>query len=187
MTPVLRIITCSTRPGRAGPTVAAWVAAAAEAAGGFVVETADLAALALPLLDEPAHPVMRDYRHDHTKRWSEVVSGADALIFVTPEYDFFPPASVVNAVQYLFHEWAKRPVGIVSYGGLSGGLRATQVLRGLFGNVGAVALPQSVALPFFRNQIVEGAFQPTESAVASMTAMLKELAVWAGPLKAMRG
>lgn len=187
MTPVLRIITCSTRPGRAGPVVAAWVAAAAAAEGGFVVESADLAELALPLMDEPAHPMLRDYQHDHTKRWSAVVSGADALILVTPEYDFFPPASVVNAVQYLFHEWAKRPVGIVSYGGLSGGLRATQVLRSLLGNVGAVTPPQSVVLPFFRNQIVEGAFQPTEVAQGSMKGMLKELAVWAGPLKAMRG
>lgn len=187
MTPVLRIITCSTRPGRAGPTIAAWVAAAAAAEGGFVVETADLAALALPLLDEPAHPALRDYRHEHTKRWSEVVSGADALIFVTPEYDYFPPASVVNAVQYLLHEWAKRPVGIVSYGGLSGGLRATQVLRGLFANVGAVPLPQSVALPFFRNQIIEGEFRPTEAAEVSMKGLMKELSVWAGPLKAMRG
>lgn len=187
MTPVLRIVTCSTRPGRAGPTIASWVVAAAEAEGGFVVETADLAALALPLLDEPAHPAQRDYRHAHTKRWSEVVTGADALILVTPEYDFFPPASVVNAVQYLFHEWAKRPVGIVSYGGLSGGLRATQVLRTLLSNVGAVALPQSVALPFFRNQIVEGEFRPTEAAETSRKALMKELGLWAGPLKAMRG
>jgi NAD(P)H-dependent FMN reductase len=73
------------------------------------VELVDLADFNLPLLDEAAHPVFKQYEHEHTKRWSASVNAADAYVFVTPEYDYFPPASLVNAVQVLTREWALRP------------------------------------------------------------------------------
>ena len=59
--PVLRIIIGSTRPGRVGPSVAAWIADRAREHGGFDVQVTDLAELNLPFLDEPNHPRLRQY------------------------------------------------------------------------------------------------------------------------------
>ena len=113
----------SRRP-RKGPAVAAWFEQVAREQGKFEVEPIDLKAVNLPLLDEPEHPRLRRYKHEHTKAWSATVQRADAFVFVTPEYNFSMPPSLVNAVDYLVHEWNYKPVGFVSYGGVSGGLRA---------------------------------------------------------------
>ncbi|KAA2312960.1 NADPH-dependent oxidoreductase [Pseudooceanicola sediminis] len=184
MTLKLKVITGSTRPGRVGPTVAKWAVQAAEANGKFEVEAVDLADMNLPLLDEANHPAMQKYEHEHTKRWSAIIGDADAFVFVTPEYDFFAPAALVNAVQVLLKEWKYKPAGVVSYGGISGGLRSAQVLRGLLGNVGAVAIPQGVPLPLFSQYISDdGTFTPNEKVTEGAEAMFDELARWAGALK----
>lgn len=182
----LKIIIASTRPVRVGPTIAAWITDFAKTQTAFEVDLIDLAELALPLLNEPAHPSARNYQHAHTLRWSEIVDSADAFVFVTPEYDYFAPASLVNAVQYLFHEWDKKPAGVVCYGGVSGGLRSAQVVRQLLSNMGMVALNRPVPIPFFPNFIKDGVFQPDEPIMQGATAMLADLQHWATVLKSMR-
>src|SRR5579884_4205473 len=99
----LNVITVSTRPDRVGPKVAAWFNGFARAHGGFDVEPVDLESFGLPVFDEPKHPRFQDYQHDHTKAWSASVAGADAFVFVTPEYNYTPPPSFVNAVDFLFN------------------------------------------------------------------------------------
>ena len=184
MTLKLKIIIGSTRPGRVGPTVAAWVNQAAKAHGKFSIELVDLADLDLPLLDEATHPAMQKYEHEHTKRWSAIVGEADAFVFVTPEYDFHTPAALINAVQVLLKEWTYKPAGVVSYGGISGGLRSAQVLRSLLGNVGVAAIPQSVPIPFFSSFINDdGVFTPNDKMDEGMTLMLDELVKWAEALE----
>lgn len=150
------------------------------------MELVDLAAFDLPLLNERAHPASKSYANETTLRWSANVSSADAYIFVTPEYDYFAPASLVNAVQTLLHEWTYKPAGVFSYGGASGGLRGSQVLRQLLGNVNVHALPQTVSVPFFSQFIVDGVFRPSEQAQAGAITMLDELHKWAHALKRLR-
>jgi NAD(P)H-dependent FMN reductase len=182
----LNMIIGSTRPGRAGPVVAKWLHQTAIDHNKFAVELVDLAEFDLPLLDEATHPALRAYSNDTTKRWSANVASADAYVFVTPEYDYFAPAALVNAVQTLLHEWTYKPAGILSYGGVSGGLRGSQVLRQLLGNVNVHALPQTVSVPFFSQFIVDGVFRPSEQAQAGAITMLDELHKWAGALKRLR-
>lgn len=183
----LKIITGSTRPGRVGPSVAAWVVEAAKAHGGFDVESVDLADIDLPLLDEPKHPAMQDYQHEHTKRWSGIIGDGDAYIFVTPEYDYFPPASLVNAIQVLYREWNYKVAGIVSYGGVSGGLRAAQGLRELLATVQIMPLPQVVPVPFFPEYIGDdGTFTPNDKMSEGATQLFGEITKWATALKTLR-
>ena len=66
----------------------------------FDVHVADLAEIALPLLDEPHHPRLRRYEHQHTKDWSATVEASDAFVFVTAEYNHGYPAALKNAVDY---------------------------------------------------------------------------------------
>jgi NAD(P)H-dependent FMN reductase len=178
----LTVIIGSVRTGRVGPKVAEWVFDAAREQGGFDVTLVDLADVGLPLLDEPQHPVKQQYEHDHTKRWAAIVGDADAFLFVTPEYDFFAPASLINAIQYLSQEWKYKPAGIVSYGGVSGGLRSTQMLRLLLSNVNMHAVQQSVSIPFIATHIVDDVFVPPEHAAGSVNIMLVELHKWAAAL-----
>jgi NAD(P)H-dependent FMN reductase len=183
----LNVIIASTRPGRGGPAVAEWVYGFAKENSAFDVELVDLADFALPLLDEPAHPATRKYEHDHTKRWSESVASADAFLFVTPEYDYFVPASLVNAIQCLFHEWTYKAAAIVSYGGVSGGLRGSQELRQLLGNVNVMAINQPVPIPFYSQFIDDtGTFKPNDAMISGTTTLLSELNKWAFALKPMR-
>jgi NAD(P)H-dependent FMN reductase len=183
----LNIIIGSTRPGRAGPTIGKWVDQVAKEQGAFEVELVDLADFRLPLLDEPAHPRARQYQHEHTKKWSESVASADAYVFVTPEYDYFPPAALVNALQFLSAEWEYKAAAVVSYGGISGGLRSSQELRQLIGNLNMMAIPQSVPLAFYAKSINDDQiFAPAEQSGEGLKSVLGELHKWATALKPMR-
>lgn len=182
----LNVIICSTRPGRVGPTVATWAHEAAVRHAGFDAELVDLADFNLPIYDEPMHPRLRDYRHEHTKRWSESVASADAYVFVTPEYNYFPPPSLVNAVDYLVHEWSYKPAGIVSYGGISGGLRAAQAVKTLLSTVKLVPITEGVPVPQVGQQLKAGRFEATDHHEGGMATMLNELVRWATALKTMR-
>ena len=183
----LNVIIGSTRPGRAGPAVAEWVSKAATDHGKFEVELVDIADFHLPLLDESTHPAMQKYEHAHTKNWAKSVNAADAFLFVTPEYDYFPPASLVNAIQVLAREWAYKPAAVISYGGISGGLRASQELRTLLTNVNVHPIPQTVPVPFFSQFIGdEGVFTPNEPMAQGLTTALDEVHKWATALQTLR-
>lgn len=183
----LNIIIGSTRPGRVGPVVARWVRDAAVERQMFDVELVDLADFDLPLLNEAAHPKGQQYVNEPSKRWSASVSSADAFLFVTPEYDYFPPAALVNAVQALLLEWFYKPAGVVSYGGISGGLRSAQVFRQLLSNVNVHALPQVVPVPNFSQFIGnDQAFLPSDAMRDGLNDLLDELYKWAEALKTLR-
>ncbi len=123
----LSVVVGSTRPGRVGLPVGQWFFERAKEHGKFEVDLVDLKMLNLPLIDEPKHPRLRDYQHEHTKAWSAIVQASDAFVFVTPEYNFSASPVLLNAIDYLFHEWAYKAAGFVSYGGVSGGIRAVQM------------------------------------------------------------
>jgi len=80
--PYLQIIIASTRPHRVGASIARWFESLAQRHGSFDVELVDLAAVNLPLLDEPEQPSKMNYQLEHTRRWSAIVSRADAFVFV---------------------------------------------------------------------------------------------------------
>ena len=182
----LAVITVSTRPGRVGPAIADWFVSQARAEGGFEVVPVDLAEIALPLLDEPKHPRLKDYQHDHTKRWSAIVEAADAFVLVAPEYNFAPSPVLVNALDYLFQEWAYKPAGFVSYGGVSGGLRAVQVTKQILTTLKVVPLTEQVTLPMVFEHLRDGRFDAKPIHDESARVLLKELHRWAEALKPMR-
>jgi NAD(P)H-dependent FMN reductase len=183
----LQTIICSTRPGRIGPYVAKWFHAYATQNSSFETRLVDLAEFNLPVFDEPHHPRTRKYLNNHTQMWSARVADADAYVFVTPEYDYFPPSSLVNALQYLSAEWAYKVAGFVSYGGISGGLRAVQTARQILGALRLVSIPECVPVPMVAQFIDENRkFTPNEPMIAGSKLMLDELERWAAALKTMR-
>lgn len=175
--PVLQVIAASTRPGRKGIAVARWVAARAEAHGGFDVELVDLADAGLPVLDEPNHPRLGQYTQQHTKDWSATVSRADAFVFVFPEYNHSIPGALKNALDFLFHEWADKAAGLVSYGGVSAGTRAAAALKPVLGALRMVPVVEAATIPFFTQFIDEDEeFVGNAELETGATAMLDEIA-----------
>jgi NAD(P)H-dependent FMN reductase len=185
--PVLRVIIGSTRPGRIGPSVAAWIIERAREHGGFDVEVTDLAELNLPIYDEPNHPRLKKYVHQHTKDWSALVEGSDAFIFVVPEYNYGFNAATKNAIDYVFNEWAHKAAGIGSYGGVAAGTRATQMLKQVFSALKVVPVPEAVNIPFVAKHLDEDKrFKSTEEMEQAATAMLDELQKWTAALLTIR-
>lgn len=183
----LQIIVVSTRPGRKGPAVAAWFEQRARAHGAFEVEVVDLADVGLPVFDEPEHPRLRKYQHAHTKAWSAIVERGDAYVFVTPEYNFAMPVSLLNALTYLLQEWARKPAAFVSYGGVSGGLRGVQMTKQVLTTLDVMPISAAVTIPMVGTRVgADGTFSADERLDASATAMLSELARWAEALAGMR-
>jgi NAD(P)H-dependent FMN reductase len=170
------VIVASTRPGRNGRAIADWFIDVARQHGDFDIDVADLAELKLPLLDEPNHPRLRQYTHQHTRSWSARVDAADAVVTVMPEYNYSFTAPLKNAFDYLHHEWRYKPIGFVSYGGISGGMRAAQMFKQVVTTLSMFPVPVQVALTNFFQHLKDGRFQPGQPEVDAARAMLDELA-----------
>lgn len=186
--PLLQVIVASTREERKGPSLAGWFLEQARAHDRFEVELVDLDAIGLPLFDEPRHPRLQQYEHEHTKRWSATVARADAFVFVTPEYNFGTPPSLSNALDHLVREWAYKPAGFVSYGGVSAGLRGVQMTKQILSALRVVPIVEAVAVPFFSRHLDEetGRFDPGEVQEKAAQAMLTELSRWTAALQQLR-
>jgi NAD(P)H-dependent FMN reductase len=184
----LQTIICSTRPGRVGPSVAGWFNDFAKRHGKFEPELVDLADFNLPLYDEPHHPRLQKYTKEHTKRWSQSVAAGDAYVFVTPEYNFCPPPPFGNALNYLYVEWNYKPCGFVSYGGISGGMRAVQLEKQLATTLKMMPMVEGVVAPMITKLLDEQKnFQSNDLIDSSAKVMLDELYKWAQALKPLRG
>jgi len=183
----LHIIIASMRPGRVGLPVGEWFNGFAEADDRFNVRLIDLLEVNLPFMDEPNHPRLGQYTHDHTRAWSETIAAADAYVFVTPEYNHGMPPSLKNAIDYLNREWAYKPVGFVSYGGVSGGTRSAEHATGVVTTVNMMPVPIAVNVPFVAQFINDdGEFEPNEPTEKGAAAMLNELEKWANALRVIR-
>lgn len=186
--PTLQIFAVSTRPDRAGIHVAEWFDRFARDHSQFDVELIDLAEVNLPLFDEPRHPRFQQYEHEHTKAWSRTVQRADAFVFVTPEYNHSTPPSLVNALAFLVKEWAYKPVAFVSYGGVSGGTRAVNMIKQTVTALKMVPVYEAVNIPFFTQYIdsESGTFQPPDVQQEAAQVLLNELLKWTEALKPLR-
>ena len=184
----LEIIVASTRPGRVGLPLGQWVESEARTHGGFAeVELVDLAEVNLPFMDEPNHPRLRQYTHRHTLDWSAKVAEADAFVFVMPEYNYGFTAPLKNAIDFLHHEWHYKPVGMVSYGGVSAGTRAAQMVKQVVTTLRMTPVFEAVSIPFVAQFFDdEDNFVPNDVMVASAKAMFDELARVSESLRPLR-
>ncbi|SMO86013.1 NADPH-dependent FMN reductase [Fodinibius sediminis] len=183
----LKVISSTTRPGRNGPIIARWISKVAGQNDRFDVEMIDLGEIDLPMMNEPHHPRMKKYKHEHTKRWSAKIEEADTFIFVTAEYNHTYPASLQNALQYLSQEWNYKAAGIVSYGGVSAGTRAYIDLKRDLLTFKMAPLVEAVNIPFFPQFINdENELIPNEEMEKAASTMLDELARWSAGMKVIK-
>ena len=109
-------------------------------------------------------------------------------MFVIPEYNFCPPPSFVNAVDYLYKEWNYKPCGFVSYGGASGGIRSAQVAKQQVTTVRMMPMVEGVMVQMAWDHLDDNQrFQALDLHTDSASSMLDEMKKWATALKTMRG
>ncbi|KAL1921789.1 uncharacterized protein VTP21DRAFT_10431 [Calcarisporiella thermophila] len=133
MTYRVGIIVGSTRPTRVGREIANAIYNLITPYHGLDYEVIDLLEWNLPIFNEPDLPSNGVYVYDLTKRWSKKISSKDAFIFVTPQYNWGYPASIKNAIDYLYSEWNNKPAMIISYAYQGGGKAAAQLRQVLEG------------------------------------------------------
>jgi NAD(P)H-dependent FMN reductase len=162
----------STRPGRFCDTVARWAAARIAGKSGFAVQLIDPATLE---------------RGGEMARLREQIGDCDAFVIVTPEYNHGYPAPLKALIDAVGAEWHAKPVAFVSYGGVSGGLRAVEQLRLVFAELHAVTVRDSVSFAGAWEQFDgDGALLRPERAERTMDAMLERLHWWAVALRNAR-
>jgi len=169
----------SVRKGRFCDKVAGWAAEEIAKDDRFHVEVVD------PVVDLPqaeAEPAVFS-----RSLWQRIAE-ADAFVVVTPEYNHGYPAALKSLIDSVGAEWQAKPVAFVSYGGISGGLRAVEQLRLVFAELHTVTIRDGVSFPgaweLFNHA---GVLLEPDRPRRSMAAMLTRLHWWAVALRNARG
>lgn len=125
----IQLIIGSTRQNRLGAQVAEWVKNHADEHDELNIEVTDLLEENLPFYDAAVSPMYSSDTPEAAKAWTEKIGNADGFIFVTPEYNRSVPASVKNAIDFLYAQWLTKSAAIVSYGWIDGGASASKHLH----------------------------------------------------------
>ena len=174
----LAIIIGSVREGRFGPTVANWIAGQAKQHEGFEVDLIDLADFDFPVSMASSPDVAA---------FAQRIDAAEAIVVVTPEYNHSYPGPLKTAIDSLGAPWHAKPVALISYGGMSGGLRSIEPLRVVFAEVHAITIRDTVSFHGARAQFdADGQPRNPEAVNGAAEVVLNQLEWWAQALRAAR-
>ncbi|WP_413674455.1 NADPH-dependent FMN reductase [Massilia cellulosiltytica] len=190
---VISVIVGSTREGRFSEFPAHWIKNHLEQRLDLKVQLLDLRDFAMPLFDSamlPGIPGRPPYENEAVRRWTASIGASDAFIVATPEYNFGPPAVLKNAMDWVYPEWQRKPVGFVSWGS-QGGSRAVQQLRETAVELHMAPIRNAVHLPV---TAIYAHFQGKSDDIqailhasdAQANTMIDDLLWWSDALKAAR-
>lgn len=178
------VIIGSNREGRFGPIVADWLLSRLRERADFEADVIDLAESRLPtaLSFRPSPGTLAELGKVTPK-----LAAADAFVVLTPEYNHSYPASLKSLIDWHNAEWQAKPLAFVSYGGLSGGLRAVEHLRPVFAELHTMTIRETVS---FHNAGTlfadDGSHKDPAAANAAAKSMLDQLHWWAWALKSAK-
>jgi NAD(P)H-dependent FMN reductase len=176
----IALIYGSTRPGRFCDKVVRWAAGQIGKSGKFSIEVID------PAIPATQSDNNRQEGHNDDSL-SKRIERAEAFIVVTPEYNHGYPAPLKSVIDSVGAEWQAKPVAFVSYGGISGGLRAVEQLRLVFAELHTVTIRDTVSFAGAWEQFdAAGQLLEPTRAEKSMTVMLQRLHWWAMALRLAR-
>ncbi|MFD7922456.1 NADPH-dependent FMN reductase [Streptomyces sp. NPDC059740] len=174
----LAVLVASTREGRFAPVIARWFAGHAERYEHAEVDLVDLAEL---------RPYELRHGTPEFEEYAARIDAADAFVVITPEYNHSFPAPLKHAVDLLRAEWQAKPVGFVSYGGISGGLRAVEQLRLVFAELHATTVRETVSFPLASALFDdEGRLLDAAAPDTAARLLLDQLGWWATALRTAR-
>ena len=186
--PKIGIILSTTREGRFGDTVAAWIADIAGRRDDLAFELVDLRDHPLPFFDEPRSPAYFQSEKPAVRRWAAKMAEFDGYLVVTAEYNRSVPAVLKNALDHVYGELNRKPISFVGYGAV-GAARSIEHLR-------LIAIEMQMAPSRFAVHIAMEPFlavmqgKTTLAEIdylnTSAAAMLDDLAWWTRALRTAR-
>lgn len=125
----IQIIVGSVREGRIAIKVANWIHQAIQNYGYSTTETeiVDLKTWDLPFFAGAHPPATGIYDQPKQQLWADQISQADAIIFISPEYNHGYSPALKNALDYIGQEWRGKPAAYVSYGSTNGSRSIDQI------------------------------------------------------------
>src|SRR3981189_3718459 len=161
---VISVIVGSIRQGRFSEKPAHWILQHLKKRGSIDAQLLDLRDFPMPFFDHPVSPAIPGrppYENEVVKRWTAEIARSDGFIFVTPEYNYGPPAVLKNALDWVYPEWNRKAVGFVSYGSAMGArgvqqLRASAIELQLAPIRSSVHIPVATLMAHFRSGDVAG-------------------------------
>jgi NAD(P)H-dependent FMN reductase len=175
------VVIGSARTGRVADKIAEYITTDIEAREGVTATVVDLASLNLPFYnnEQPAMSPDRVQTDENVSTWSKLVSEADSVLFITPEYNHNLSAIQKNALDWLFFEWNDKPVSAVAYG-WSGGSLAVAALREVLANVKAKTGQDIAQLGFMKDLNPDGSLLDEANVATQIAAAIDEIVVPAG-------
>lgn len=176
----LAIIVGSNREGRFAPVIAQWFMQWVQSNADFTIDIIDLADVTLP-------PAIPETPCAKMVAFCERLAAADAFVMIVPEYNHSFPAVLKHAIDFGYQEWQAKPVGFVSYGGFSAGLRAVEHLRGVMAELHAMTMRDTVSFQNPWDQFDEaGRPLSPRGCETAAAVMLHQLRWWADALRQAR-
>lgn len=172
------VVIGSARTGRVADKVLDYIKADIEERDDVTATVVDLAALNLPFYnnEQPAMSPDRVQTDENVATWSKLVSEANGVVFITPEYNHNLSAIQKNALDWLFFEWNDKPVTAVAYG-WSGGSVAVAALRQVLANVKADVGEEMAQLGFMKDLNPDGSLLDEANVTAQIAAAIDEILV----------
>lgn len=171
------VVTSSVREGRAADNILSFVKAQLATNSDYQVTVADFKDLPLPFFNAPVSPSNDDFKVTDANviAWTKIVDEADAIVFLVAEYNHSLTAVLKNAIDWIYKEWAGKPVTFVGYG-WSGGAKAISALRIVMGStIAAKATENEVNLHFMKEVDLAGNVTDIDTAKESFEIALGEL------------
>ena len=188
---VISVIVGSTLQGRFSEKPAHWIFQHLKQRGDVEARMLDLRNFPMPFFDQvvsPATPGRAAYENEVVRKWTAAIGASDGFIFVTPEYNYGPPAVLKNAIDWVYPEWHRKAAAFVSFGGV-GGARSVQQLRETAIELQLAPIRSSVHIPVatlmahFQGGDVDKGLAELE---APAKVMIDDLLWWTTALKTAR-
>ncbi len=143
----IAIISASTRLERKSHRVTIFLSQRLQANSQHTTEILDLAEYRFPIMEEQLKNMANPPAG--LRQFSDAIKAADAVVFVSPEYNGTYTSALKNALDFLGeNEFTRKTIGIVSVSnGPSGGMRGAQAMQQLVLGVGGYPIPQMLLVP----------------------------------------
>lgn len=171
------VVLASARKGRVADKIFEYVKKDLDARDGVEITVADLKEINLPFFAHELSPASPDYvpTDPAVMEWEKLVTEADVVVFLTPEYNHTLNAIQKNAIDSLKNEWTGKQVVVIGYG-WSGASNSLVTLNEVLPFLKTDFKPNPAQLTFMKDINPDGSILDEASVTGQIKLALNEIA-----------
>ncbi len=170
------VISGSIRQGRQTHKLAVYLYEQIGRRASIEAHLVDLAQTPLPILDKM--PDVYVQTHNGVKEMSQLLYNADAIVWVSPEYHGSFSGVLKNALDFFWHEFSRKPVGVATAtNGKFGGINASVQMQQLALSMGSYAMPYKLIVPHI-DRVFDSKNRPIEPTLIKETELFIDELLW---------